>query len=138
MAKAVLAAIDAAGAADRVIVESFDLRVVRAVRGLRPDIARAWLTAPDTAAAAPLWWGVDTAAFGGSTARAVAAEGGRYWAPQHRSLTRAELRAAHAEGLRVLPWTVNDPDDMRRLIDWGVDGLITDYPDRALRILGTP
>ena len=37
---------------------------------------------------------------------------------------------------RLLP--VNDPDDMRRLIDWGVDGLITDYPDRALRILGTP
>jgi glycerophosphoryl diester phosphodiesterase len=35
----------------------------------------------------------------------------------------------------VVPWTVNQPADMARLVDWGVDGLITDYPDRARAVL---
>jgi len=35
-----------------------------------------------------------------------------------------------------VPWTVNDPADMRRLIDWGVDGIITDYPDRLREVMG--
>ena len=34
-----------------------------------------------------------------------------------------------------MPWTVNDPADMRRLIDWKVDGLITDYPDRLREVM---
>jgi glycerophosphoryl diester phosphodiesterase len=42
---------------------------------------------------------------------------------------------AHALGGRVLPWTVNDPADMRRLIALGVDGLITDYPDRLRAVM---
>jgi len=41
-----------------------------------------------------------------------------------------ELRQAQQLGLKVIPWTVNEPDDMDRLIGWGVDGLISDYPDR--------
>jgi glycerophosphoryl diester phosphodiesterase len=45
-------------------------------------------------------------------------------------LTAALVQAAQALGLAVLPWTVNDRVDMERLIDWGVDGIITDYPDR--------
>ena len=35
----------------------------------------------------------------------------------------------------MVPWTVNQPADMARLVDWGVDGLITDYPDRARKVL---
>ena len=66
----------------------------------------------------------------------VAAEGGPVWAPDHASLTGAEVDEAHALGLVVLPWTVNQPDDMRRLIAWGVDGLISDRPDLALAVVG--
>jgi len=42
---------------------------------------------------------------------------------------------AHELGLRVVPWTVNDIADMRRLIDWGVDGIITDYPNRLRDVM---
>ena len=55
---------------------------------------------------------------------------------ESRAASRASALAdAQARGLRVVPWTVNQPADMARLVDWGVDGLITDYPDRARKVL---
>lgn len=53
-----------------------------------------------------------------------------------RVLTRDFVEAAHGRNLRVHAWTINDEADMRRLIDVGVDGVMTDYPDRLLRVLG--
>lgn len=55
-----------------------------------------------------------------------------------RVVTPHFVRAAHARGVRVDVWTVNDAADMRRLVAMGVDGLITDRPDRALAVLGRP
>jgi glycerophosphoryl diester phosphodiesterase len=52
-----------------------------------------------------------------------------------RNLTPKELADAHALGLKVLPWTVNERGDMRSLIDLGVDGIITDYPDRLREVM---
>jgi glycerophosphoryl diester phosphodiesterase len=51
-------------------------------------------------------------------------------------VTRRFVRAAHQRGLRVDPWTVDDPHAMRRLIEMGVDGIITDRPDILMRIVG--
>jgi glycerophosphoryl diester phosphodiesterase len=45
------------------------------------------------------------------------------------------VHEAQALGLKVIPWTINNPVDMERLIVWGVDGLITDYPDRLRAVL---
>ena len=50
--------------------------------------------------------------------------------PKQDLLTEVDLKRAQALGLKVIPWTVNDPADIDRLIGWGVDGLIGDYPDR--------
>ena len=52
-----------------------------------------------------------------------------------RIVTPRFVRRAHADGMGVFVWTVNEPDDMRRLLAWGVDGLVTDAPGRARRIL---
>ena len=46
------------------------------------------------------------------------------------------MNAAHAKGVQVQAWTIDDRDEMDRLIAMGVDGLITDRPDRALRATG--
>lgn len=51
-------------------------------------------------------------------------------------MTRQAVAEAHALGLRVVPWTVNEADDMRRLLALGVDGITTDRPDVLLEILG--
>ena len=60
------------------------------------------------------------------------------WAGAVRVLTREFVEAARARNLRVHAWTVNAEDDMRRLIGLGVDGIMTDYPDRLLKVLGRP
>ncbi len=58
------------------------------------------------------------------------------YSPHHRLVDQALVEAAHRRGVQVLPWTVNDPDAMRRLVALGVDGIITDYPDRGKAVLG--
>ena len=130
LADAVLAVVEALDVAPRVILESFDWRGPRHVRRTRPAIALAWLTRAETERDAQLWWdGPHPSDFGGSVPRAVAAEGGAIWAPEHIGLSRDLIAEAHALGLQVLVWTVNDPADMVRLVAWGADGLITDRPD---------
>ena len=136
MAEAVLAAIDAADAGARVMIESFDWRGPRHIRRLRPELKLAWLTRPETVRSARLWWdGPHPDDYGGSVARAVAAEGGIAWAPAHGDLTPDKVVEAHELGLLVLPWTINRPRRMLELAGWGIDALVTDQPDIGRNVL---
>ena len=65
----------------------------------------------------------------------VKAAGGSVWSPYWRDLTDADLAEARRLGLPVVVWTVNAADDMARLIDRGVDGIITDRPDILRRVM---
>jgi len=65
----------------------------------------------------------------------VEAAGCAVWSANAPSLTMARIDEAHALKLKVLAWTVNDRAEMSRLIDLGVDGLITDYPDCLGKLL---
>lgn len=56
------------------------------------------------------------------------------YSPYYRLLSQDKIDRLHERGIKVIPWTVNQRDDMVRLKSWGVDGLITDYPDRALSL----
>ncbi len=134
MADVVLADVRAAGAARRITVQSFDWRGPRHLRRLNLAEAPsfAWLTSAATIAEAARWWdGPVPADFAGSVPRAVAGEGGAgdTWSPAFEDLTQDQVAEAHELGLRVVPWTVNTPQDMARLTGWGVDGIITDRPD---------
>lgn len=139
MADLVVAAAEAAGVAGRLVVQSFDWRSLHHLRRRHPAIARGHITGRQSEAAQRLWWGGPAAAdHGGSIPRAVAAEGGQVWVPESAQLRAAEVDEAHALGLRVVPWGADTAADMARLVGWGVDGLITDRPDLATRLLGRP
>jgi glycerophosphoryl diester phosphodiesterase len=129
---------------DRVVVQSFDWRALREVQNLAPDIATAYLTADQswlsnlqTGIPGPSPWlaGFDIDDFDGSTARAVKAAGGDIWSPYHKEIDAAAIKLAQDLGLQVAVWTVNEVGRMRELIAMGVDGIITDYPDRLRRVV---
>jgi len=113
--------------ASRTTIQSFDWRGLRRVAATAPELRRSCLTSAETLQPA---WNGGLAITGGSIPQLVHAFGCQVWSPDASTLTRAEVDAAHALHLEVLPWTVNDPAEMRKLITWGVDGLISDVPDR--------
>ncbi len=112
----ILRLIDAYGMEDRVIVQSFDHRSLWAIRSVNDTIQLAALSS------------------GKMDLDAIAANGADIWSPKASVLTISLIEEAHALGLQVIPWTVNEPDDMRELIEMGVDGLISDRPDLLLML----
>jgi glycerophosphoryl diester phosphodiesterase len=140
--RALLATISAAGMERRVTIQSFDWRTLQIVQKEAPSIPTVYLTAARTSPrniepapnSSPWTSGFDPGHFGESIPRAVKAAGGAVWSPYYAELTRETLEEAHALGLKVVPWTVNTETDMRRLIEWGVDGIISDYPDLLVTV----
>jgi glycerophosphoryl diester phosphodiesterase len=112
------------GLQSRATVQSFDHASLRRVRRLAPEIDVAPLFWPPWAAPG-LLAGIRRAA------RYAAGVG-----LSHRACTPAVALAASARGLRLRAYTVNDAAEMDRLIGLGVDGLITDFPDRARAAVG--
>jgi glycerophosphoryl diester phosphodiesterase len=129
---------------ERVTVHSFDWRTLREVKRLAPELSTACLTiesqnmntvTPDVSGASPWHAGLKGADYGGSLPRMAQAAGCAIWSPFWRNVMAENIAEAHALKLKVIPWTVNDPAEIERLAALGVDGIITDYPDRARRAL---
>ncbi len=139
-----MTAVREAGAAGRTTVQSFDWRTLKVAQDLAPEIATAYLTAEQNwldniergRPGASRWTaGLDVDAFDGSVPRLIEQAGGQVWSPFYGDLREVDLREARRLGLEVVPYTVNDPADMATLIERGVDGIITDYPDRLRRVM---
>jgi glycerophosphoryl diester phosphodiesterase len=137
-----------AGMLGQVTIESFDWGALMRVRQVQPDLPIIALTNGQPflevgrPGASPWLGGIDIDDFGGDVVAAVHSFGADALSPVHGSpdggvdapgyvpfTTPAMVRSAHAAGMTVVPWTVNDAATMQSLIDIGVDGLITDRPD---------
>ena len=116
-ARALIAEIRRAGAARRTTIQSFDFRTLKVVEREAPEIETVYLTS-----------GKD------SVPSRVRAAGAKIWSPDFRDLTPEVLAAARAAKLRIVAWTVNEPADIARMIEAGIDGIISDYPDRVIEI----
>lgn len=142
--RALIAEIRNAGLAGRATIQSFYGRTLQIVQKDAPEIVTVYLSSqqaagdtvqigkPDTS---PWLAGFDVDDYAGSVARAVKAAGGTVWSPNYRDVMEPLVRDAQSLGLKLAPWTVNDEADLVRLLDWRVDRLITDYPDRLRAIM---
>ena len=143
-----------AGLLDRVAIASVDWAVLMRTQKLEPRLPIVAASHPrflqaGKAGASPWLGGIDIDDYHGSLVAAASSFGADAIAPAHRSsagagigqpgytalTTRRLVRRAHRAGLRVIPWTVDDRATMRRLIETGVDGLITNYPDRLRDVM---
>jgi glycerophosphoryl diester phosphodiesterase len=147
--------IRAAGLLRRVTIQSFDWGALMRMRQVEPRVSLVALTNYDflqtgQPGASPWLGGLDIDDFGGDPIAAIRTFGATTFSPVHGFpqngtvtdpgyrpyVTAAMVSRAHKYGIKVVPWTVNDLPTMRKLVADGVDGIISDYPDR-LRQLAT-
>ena len=118
------------GMSEKVMVACFDAGKLGEFRSLCPEVA----TSAGASEAAMFYWlqwaHLESAYSPSAQALQIPQAYGQY-----RIATRRFLDAAHARNLRVHVWTVNEVEPMQRLIDLGVDGIMTDYPERLVKIL---
>ena len=127
----------------RVIVQSFDWRTLAIVQKTAPAVRTAYLTAqqPWTDNIKPksptdaIWTGAVRYQDHSDVPSMVSAAGGKIWSPYFADITPDLVKKAQSLGLQVVPWTVNTEKDLQAVIAAGVDGLISDYPDRARALL---
>lgn len=131
----------------RARILAFDWRVLVHIQKIASEIPVVYLShvgarfntiRPGQPGASPWMAGLDIDDFSGSIPRAVLSAGGRYWAPYYQYITRALLEEAHQLGIKVYVWTVDSRSEMVRLIEMGIDGIITNRPDILKSVMGLP
>ncbi|MGB5941781.1 MAG: glycerophosphodiester phosphodiesterase family protein [Leeuwenhoekiella sp.] len=98
-------------------LQSFDYRILRYLHRNYPKVTLAALAELGTFSENMLALGFEP----------------KIYSPLYKLLTEAQVQAIKAKGVKVIPWTVNRRKDMLELLQWGVDGIITDYPNKALQ-----
>ena len=140
--------------ADQVTIQSFDWGSLMRMHEVYPQLPLVALDNYDflqvgKPGASPWLGGIDIDDFGGDPLKAIKSFGASAWSPVHGMpqngkvtdpgytpyVTKTNVDEAHAAGIKVVPWTVDDKPTMNKLMDDGVDGMITDYPDRLREVM---
>ena len=125
---------------DRTILHSFDWELLAECQHLAPDMPTSFLTQlsnntdgvgkDSSSAIAP-----DLRACEADIPDMVKKEGGLFWCPYFKDVTAKSIKHAQNIGLCVVVWTVNEKIDIDKMIDFGVDAIVTDYPGRLQQLL---
>ena len=105
---------------DRLVVQSFDVRALEYIHKKWPQVILSYLTEDETdivqilsqISFKPTWW-----------------------SPNHQVVTSTNVAYCHGMGIKVVPWTVDEPDDIRRMVEVGSDAIISNYPDRLIEVV---
>ena len=100
---------------DRLIVQCFDTRSLEYIHEKWPDVILSFLTEADLTDIGEIL--------------SMLSFTPRWWSPESSVVTKDNVKYCHDRGIGVVPWTVDDPEEMRRLVDCGVEAIISNYPD---------
>jgi glycerophosphoryl diester phosphodiesterase len=123
---------------EKIIISSFDWRILREVKKQSPEIPRAYLTFQQekgmkikkTIYSKSPWIDHIPLTIVYDLPKIIKELGGSAWHPYYKDINKKAVKDAHDNNLPVNVWTVNDEDDMLKMIEYGVDGIMTDYPLR--------
>lgn len=119
---AVMGVLKIADLGERLIIQSFDPRVLNYLRQQYPNLRLAYLTEDGERSPAEQIKGLGFVP--------------EIYSCDYTLLDAGQVRSLQSSGLKVIPWTVNELEDAQKLLDWGVDGIITDYPARMIGAFG--
>jgi glycerophosphoryl diester phosphodiesterase len=129
LAEAVVDEVRRTGASDRVCLGSVSVTAVRAARAAAPAIATSGAQFEVRVALFRSWCGLSPGRVPYQAFQVPEISGST------RVVSPRFVRLAHKAGIAVHVWTVDEPQDIRRLLDWGVDGIISDRPDVAAEVV---
>jgi len=99
---------------DRCNLQSFDIKILEAIKAQDSEVIIAYL--------------IDNIQGLNKNLKKLSFKPEIY-SPYYKFVTKSMVKKCHSKGIKVIPWTVNDQKAMRKLIEFGVDGIITDYPN---------
>jgi glycerophosphoryl diester phosphodiesterase len=117
---------------ERTTVQSFALEALPMVKKLNPKLKTSALFKPSYFQGFLMAIGLDSnrAEIIQKTEKA----GADYISPHYRYISPSFVQTCHKKNIRVIPWTVNEEETMLTLLDYGVDGIISDYPNRLFKV----
>ncbi|MBW2563992.1 MAG: glycerophosphodiester phosphodiesterase [Deltaproteobacteria bacterium] len=142
--KQVLKTLHDEGFEDRALLLSFNWSVLALVKKMVPRMPTAYLSVtakwldtikPGQPGPSPWTGDINLDDYQGSIPHGIHAAGGKIWCAWFKRLTEKEVRTAHDLGLKVFAWFVDSIGDIEKFINMDVDGIITNRPDRAKRLL---
>ena len=127
---------------DQIIVSSFDWRTLTEIKNQYPEISRAYLTYQQargikikkTIYNRSPWMSFLPFYEDHELPKIIKSQGGKAWHPYRKDITKKLVDISHQEDLPVNVWTVNEEYDMLKMIEYGVDGIVTDYPLRLMEL----
>ena len=138
MVKLVIAEVLKSNLQNKIIVSSFDWRTLTEIKNYYPEISRAYLTYQQQAGMkikntiynrSP-WMSYLPFFETHELPKIIKSQGGEAWHPYRKDITKKLVDISHQENLPVNIWTVNKDYDMLKMVEYGVDGIMTDYPLR--------
>ena len=142
MVRLVVKEINKSNLKNKIIISSFDWRTLTEIKNHYPEISRAYLTyqqktgvkIKNTIYNRSPWISYLPFFENHELPKIIKSQGGKAWHPYYKDITKKLVEISHQEDLSVNVWTVNKEYDMLKMVEYGVDGIMTDYPLRLKEV----